>query len=289
MRTTHSDNNGSVKPDVTVMQNFARLQTLQTISDNIDRMTKIKIAAVNKPIMSKELEQEIEAALMQSTNARLWQEWGVDMIRKNGNTVMLYGPPGMGKTTIANYMAKRIGKGIATLNMKDIGGKAPGQTERMTHQFFLDCRQAKNKTIFMDECEAVIWDRNRAGSDSMWMVGVIDEILMQVATYPGVIIAATNQDKIVDGALKDRCFAVLQVGLPEYAERIRLWKQKIPARFPLQLSTVQAERIADVPLGGRQIVNTIVREASLAIAQDRQPSFSSLFKIAEKLSKRDEA
>lgn len=212
----------------------------------------------------------------------------MDNIRKNGNTVMLYGPPGTGKTTIATYMSKRIGKGMATLNMKDIGGKAPGHTERMTHQFFQDCRTGGMKTVFMDECEAVVWDRNRAGSDSMWMVGVIDEILMQVATYPGVIIAATNQDKIVDGALKDRCFAVLQVGLPEYAERVKLWKQKMPERFPLKLSTVQAERIADVALSGRQIVNTIVREASLAIAQERKPLFSSLFRIAEKLSKRDE-
>lgn len=285
---TELNGSRSVKPDATFLRNFARVQTLQKIETTIANMTKIKIAAANKPIMSPELEQEIEAALMQSCNKRLWTEWGLDSIRKNGNTIMLYGPPGTGKTTIANYMSKRIGNGMATLNMKDIGGKAPGHTERMTHQFFIDCRLAKNKTIFMDECEAVIWDRNRAGSDSMWMVGVIDEILMQVASYPGVIIAATNQDKIVDGALKDRCFAVLQVGLPGYDERIRLWKQKIPQRFPLQLTTTQLERLADIKLSGRQIVNAIVREASTAIASNRNPFFQSLVKVCEKLSDRDE-
>lgn len=246
-------------------------------------MTKIKIADKNKPIMSEELEEEIESALMMYTRKGLWVDWGMDSLRKNGNMVLLFGPPGTGKTVIANYMSKRVGKGMTTLNMKDVGGKAPGHTERMVAQTFQTAKLEGNKTVFMDECEAIVWDRNRAGSDSMWMVGVIDEILMQTAAYPGLIVAASNQEKIVDEALKNRAFATLQVGMPKEPERLRLWKQKIPARFPLQLTAIQIERLASFEMVGRDIVNVIVREASKALAKNREPSFGSLIRICEKM------
>jgi SpoVK/Ycf46/Vps4 family AAA+-type ATPase len=114
----------------------------------------------------------------------------------------------------------------------------------------------------------------------MWMVGVIDELLMRTADYKGPLVFATNRAEIVDPALKDRCFAVLQVNRPTFAERLRLWKQKLPSRFPLKLSPVQLEEIAQYDLSGRQIETVIKREASLAIKQERKPTLASLQKCA---------
>lgn len=247
-------------------------------------MEKLKIAAKNKPIMSPQIEAEVEAALAQFTKKGVWVSWGMDTLRKQGNMVLLYGPPGTGKTKIAEYMSKRVGAGMITLNMKDVGGKAPGHTERMVDDRFRQARVGGNLTVFMDECEAVVWDRGRAGSDSMWMVGVIDEILMQCATYPGLIVAATNREDIIDPALKDRCFATLQIGMPGFEERVRLWQQKIPTRFPLQLTTAHCEKLAQYELVGRQIENAIVHEASRAITEKRKPTFKSLAEMADKLA-----
>lgn len=247
-------------------------------------MSNLKIAAKNKPILSDELEEEIESALMMYSRKGLWVQWGMDTLRKGGNMVLLFGPPGTGKTMIAEYMSKRVGKGMTTLNMKDVGGKAPGQTERMVNETFRTAKLEGNKTIFMDECEAIVWDRNRAGSDSMWMVGVIDEILMQTAVYPGLIVAASNQEQVVDSALKSRAFATLQIGMPAERERILIWRQKIPSRFPLQLTTAQIQRLASFEMVGRDIVNAIVKEASKALANDRQPQFGSLIRICEKMT-----
>lgn len=261
-----------------------KLAGLQQIHQDIQRMATIKIAQRNKPILSSELELEIEASLAQFKNIGKWQEWGVDTIKKQGCLILLYGPPGTGKTVIARYLSKRIGKGMATLNMKDVGGKAPGHTERMTSQFFQDCKTAGNKTIFMDECEAIIWDRNRAGSDSMWMVGVIDEILMQTLEYRGMIIAATNKEDIIDSALKSRAFACLKIGHPEFPERKRLWKQKIPERYPVQLTEVQCERLADFNMTGRDIENAICRESSFAIVQKRLPLYTGLVDVCKRMT-----
>lgn len=264
-----------------------KTETLQQIQTRIRNMatTKYIVSERNKPIMSATLEQDVEDALAQYTKRTLWEKWGMHDLRKCGNLVLLEGPPGTGKTTIAHYMSKRVGRGCVTLNMKDIGGKAPGQTERMVEDTFSRAKREGGKTIFMDEVEAVMWNRNRAGSDSMWMVGVIDEILMQISTCKSLIVAASNIPDIVEDAFKDRCFAILQVGLPEGPERLRLWKQKIPPQFPINPTQIQFEQLAQLALTGRQIENAIVHEASRAITQDREPSFKSLLEAAKHLVK----
>lgn len=249
-----------------------------------DSKVKLKLDPRRKPVMSKHIEGEVEALLIQYTNFSMWREWGMDSLRKNGAAILLEGPPGTGKTTIAEYIAKRIGRGLATINMKDIGGKAPGHCERMLDEAFQRAHAEGNRTIFIDECESVLWDRTRAGSDSMWMVGVIDELLMQVAKYKGAIIFATNVPQMIDSALRDRCFAILQVNRPDKEERIQLWKNKMPERFPLKLTPVQIQRLAEYDLSGRQIENVIVREASFAMRESRKPTFITLCMLARELS-----
>lgn len=285
MKVRTGDGAGTVNPERYELQKVAAVQTLITLTNRIRNMATTKIKIARKPIMSPALEAEIEASLAQYTQRTKWEQWGMDSLRKQGNMVLLYGEPGTGKTVIAEYMSKRLSKGMVTLNMKDVGGKAPGHTERMVHEVFYTARVGGNKTIFMDECEAVVWDRGRAGSDSMWMVGVIDEILMQTAKYKGLIVAATNREDIIDPALKSRCFAALHVGMPGAPERERIWMQKIPPRFPVQLTKTNAERLSEFEITGRDIETAIVRAASTAIVEKREPKYLDLVNACSKISK----
>lgn len=265
------------------MNNLDRVPNIARLQQPRRQPIKMTLSPSKKPVMSNELDCEIEIALQQYAKQNIWKQWGCDSIRPQGAAVLLYGPPGCGKTTIANFMAKRVGKGIQHLNMKDVGGKAPGDTERKIAEVFLDCKNASNKTIFIDECESIIWDRSKAGSDSMWMVGVIDELLMQIAKYKGLIVMATNRESEIDTALASRCFAILQVGHPDRTCRYRLWMQKIPARFPLQLSIQQAHSLSILPLTGREIELALCREASWAISSGRDPEYITLKAQARKI------
>lgn len=259
---------------------------LQICKKLTKRKTQIKLDPRNKPVMTPATEAEVESALVQYESRTQWREWGLDILRKQGAAVLLHGPPGTGKTVIAEYMSKRVGRGLMRLNMKDVGGKAPGDTERRISELFAQAQTENHKTIFLDECEAILWDRSKAGSDSMWMVGVVDELLMRIAEYRGLIILATNRVEIVDTALVDRCFANLQIGTPDFPERVRLWKQKIPARYPFQPTQLQLEKLAQHVLSGRSIENALVREASHAIREQRKPTFASLQNVAIELSKK---
>jgi SpoVK/Ycf46/Vps4 family AAA+-type ATPase len=234
--------------------------------------------------MNAELEKEIEMALVQYEERTKWREWGLEGLRKQGACVALYGPPGTGKTTIAHYMSKRIGRGLLTMNMKDVSGKAPGEIERNIAEAFWKADNENHKTVLLDECEAILWDRSLAGQDSMWMISIVDEVLVQIAKYKGLVVLATNNIDIVDSALKDRCFATLQVGTPALAERVRLWKQKIPARYPLQPTQVQYEKLASIEINGRNVETAIMKEASDAIIEKRLPTFAGLLAKATTLS-----
>jgi SpoVK/Ycf46/Vps4 family AAA+-type ATPase len=249
------------------------------------RPPKIKLSDKNKPIMTPDTELQIEAAMAQYNDRGKWKQWGLDAIRKQGAAILLHGEPGTGKTVIAEYMAAKVNRGIVKLNMKDVGGKAPGHTERGIAQVFGSAKAAGNKTIYLDECEALLWDRGRAGSDSMWMVGVIDELLMQIAEYKGLVILASNYFDLLDSALVSRMLAVVKIGAPEHPERVRIWIQKLPDRF-LKLTRMQIEELAQIPLTGRDIENAIFTCANMCIVQKHEPTFEALCNAANMMKRK---
>ena len=119
----------------------------------------------------------------------------------------------------------------------------------------------------------------------MWMLGVIGQILQSIEAYPGLTIMATNKHLMLDAALERRLLAKIHVGKPAYAERVQLWKQKIPTKFPLQLTHIQLEKISNYELTGAQIITAIRREAEYAIMEKKIPCYKSLLNIVCSLSK----
>lgn len=233
-----------------------------------------------RPILCADLEQQIHAAVVQYTNMHTWVEWGMKYFREQGACVLLKGPPGCGKTVIARYLASLVDKGIMEIDMSKFGSQMPGENERRIEQLFSEA-SGRQKTIFMDEVDAILWDRGRAGADSMWMIGVIDKLLIELARYRYLVILATNRDEMLDSALERRLIANILVGKPDQPERLRMWKAKIPKQYPLQLSPAQLQWMSDYRLTGAEIENCIIQETQLAILHRRKPTFDSLCNVAK--------
>jgi SpoVK/Ycf46/Vps4 family AAA+-type ATPase len=240
-----------------------------------------------KPIMSAEIERQIMNAVMMYNKRVIWKKWGLHNIRKQGVAILLVGPPGTGKTTIAEYLALKIRrKGIKEVSFADFGSHIPGENARQIKKIFHDARENGEMTIYLDDCEAVLWDRSRAGSTAMWMLEVIDELLIQIGKYPGLTILATNMPKILDPALDRRILATIYVGIPAIPERFRLWEQKMPSDYPIKLSIAQREKLSTLVLTGAEVENVIIETSADALREDTKPTFEMLYQVAAETAQR---
>lgn len=242
---------------------------------------------VIKPVLNEQTQNQIEAAIANFTGATRWKAWGMGSLQKQGSLVLLHGPSGTGKTTIARWLAKQVGTGFIPLSMADVGGSDPGQTERNLRTVFNKGRKEDNTTIFLDECDGILWSREKAGPDSMWMLSVINGLLTMVEPYQGLVVMATNMMQNLDPALMRRLTDIIEVARPNMDTRYNLWIDKIPAQFPVQPNETEFAKLAMYHLSGAEIENAIMAEAKLAITLGRKPKFESLCNIANRMQPHD--
>ena len=131
--------------------------------------------------------------------------------------LLLYGPPGCGKTYIARALAGEVGAAFMNVRISDILGHYIGDSENNLHDVFETARASAPVVLFLDEIDAVGMKRTQASAS--YMRPVTNQLLMELdgigADNEGVfILAATNTPWDVDPALRrpgrfDRCVAVL--------------------------------------------------------------------------------
>src|SRR5882757_1252630 len=136
----------------------------EAMADTPDLLTP-----ATRPVMSEEVESKVRDAMVRYKNRKLWKRWGLHKVRKQGSAVLLHGPPGTGKDTIAIWMAKQINRGCLSLDISKVGGGDPGQSERGVHELFANGRARNGMTVLMNECQSILGNRLKA-SDDTWMV-----------------------------------------------------------------------------------------------------------------------
>lgn len=240
---------------------------------------------VQRPILEPELDELLIEAVAPLKNAYKWKRWGMDRYDAFGTTLLFTGPSGTGKTTAARYLAKEVSGGMISITMADVGGGDPGSTERNTVAVFDEAKRRKNCTIFIDECDGLLWSRDKAGPDSMWMLGVVNNFLQQIEKFSGLTILATNNAHVLDSALKRRITETIEFPVPTYVVRLNLWTDKLPEPF-IKITQQQLNEIAKLVLTGAEIERAIEKEARVAIREGRNPRYESLLLRASKLVKK---
>ena len=232
------------------------------------------------PILEPAVERACLNALTRYTQAAKWESWGLSALRRGGNSVLLTGPPGCGKTETAKWMAQQLGKGLKRLNTDKVGSREPGGSERNVREFFASARKHKNPTLFMDECDDLFVDRATI-TESTWKIGTAEAILLEMNTYQGLIICATNYPQNLDSALNSRFIAIVEIKMPTKKSLIAIWKQKIPTELPYQPTEAQLATLANFPLSGRQVENAIINCCSNCISAGIEPEFDLMVKACK--------
>lgn len=119
------------------------------------------------------------------------------------NGMLLYGPPGCGKTFFAERMAEEIGFSFYQLKPSDIQSKFVNQTQEQIKDLFDEARENAPSIIFIDELDAVVPNRDNSSVNHM-NTSAVNEFLAQMNNCgeDGLfIIGATNRPNSIDPAI----------------------------------------------------------------------------------------
>jgi AAA+ superfamily predicted ATPase len=125
--------------------------------------------------------------------------------KQAGGGVLLYGPPGCGKTLVARAVATECRAEFISIGIADVLSMWIGESERNLASLFEKARHSRPCVLFFDEIDALAYSRSKAQSEHTRQV--VNEFLAQLdgfsADNQGVLIlAATNMPWDVDSAMK---------------------------------------------------------------------------------------
>ncbi|HET7488867.1 MAG TPA: AAA family ATPase [Acidimicrobiales bacterium] len=148
--------------------------------------------------------------------------------------LLLVGPPGTGKTTIAKVLAAEAACSFYPVTASDLTSKWVGESERAVARLFRRARANCPSIVFLDEVDAIGAGRGQLSAYDRQL----DQLLAEmdgISTTPGVyVVGATNRPQSVDPALRrgGRLSRTIELPLPGVDQRRRLLEQ-LTASMPL--------------------------------------------------------
>ena len=166
--------------------------------------------------------------------------------------VLLYGPPGCGKTMIAkavaNSLAEQVGGGVGSyfLNIKgpELLNKYVGETERQIRVIFATAREhaadGRPVIVFFDEMDSLFRTRGSGVSSDMEST-VVPQLLSEIDGVEGlsnvIIIGATNREDLIDPAIlrPGRLDVKIKLDRPDAAAAVEILGKYLTSETPLNL------------------------------------------------------
>jgi SpoVK/Ycf46/Vps4 family AAA+-type ATPase len=177
--------------------------------------------------------------------------------------ILLYGPPGCGKTLGAERLAWNTGLPLLKVRFDSIMSSFFGESATNLRSVF-EAAQQSPCLLFLDECDFVARSRTTA-NDVGEVPRIVNTLLQLLEEYdsPGLLVAATNLDDALDKAIFRRFDDVFEVPLPGADEMLKLLRMTLSS---IEIADdIDWERIT-ASLGGMSAANIV------KVAQDAAKS-----------------
>ncbi len=177
----------------------------------------------------EQVKEELRNRLLLPVERRdLFEEYGL----KTSSGILMYGPPGNGKTMLARAVAGELGAAFFSVTPSDILARWVGDEERNVRALFRNAHRYERSVIFFDDFDAI--GKRRGNRREPWIDSLIAQLLIEmqgIPTYDGtlIVLAATNRPWVLDPALmrSGRFSTRIAVPLPDAAAREGIFRHEL--------------------------------------------------------------
>lgn len=226
-----------------------------------------------KVVLSKRNAEKLESFILSYQNADKLNSVGIDA----PNSLLLYGPPGCGKTKCAYLIAKQLNLPLVIARLDSMISSYLGTTAKNIRSLF-EFSQKMPCVLFLDEFDAIAKardDNNELGE----LKRVVNSLLQNIDTMSkdSLILAATNHHQLLDLAIWRRFNYKLEIELPDMdaiAELINLFTNNLyifSKKEVLEISTLF------IGLSGADIEEIITKSLRNSIIHDHPFDISNIY------------
>jgi len=198
------------------------------------------------------------------------------------NGILLFGPPGCGKTLLAKAIANESKSNFIAIKGPEIFSKWVGESERAVREIFRKARQAAPSIIYFDEIDAISAGRG-SNESTHTFASIVNQILVEmdgIENRKGIVtIASTNRPDIVDPAFlrPGRFDRLIYVKEPDFEARLKILEVH-SKNMPLA-ENVSLKEIAQSTVGysGADLEN-VCREAGMEAIREKMDKLDKIEK-----------
>ncbi len=166
------------------------------------------------------------------------------------DSLLLYGPPGCGKTSIARYISQQISLPMVTVKLDGLISSLLGSTAKNLRKVF-EYAKERPCILFLDEFDAIAKARND-DHEVGELKRIVNSLLQNIDDFNenNILIAATNHEALLDPAVWRRFAAVIQVPKPSESELIKIVNLFLmKTEYEFQHDKKKLEKVSGLLLG----------------------------------------